>query len=158
VEELVPLCPGSAAESLEELRTLARLLEETPWGGRVYLDFSVVNNMGYYSGIVFSGFLEGIVETVLSGGRYDRLMGKLGRKSGAIGFAVYLDLLSSFSTAEPAADVDVLLLAGPGSDPERIARTVEKYAGAGKRVSVQERIPAALRYGKCVRLEEAEIC
>ena len=158
VEELAALCPPAAAESLEELCTLARLLGETPWGDRVYLDFSVVNNMGYYSSIVFSGFLEGIVETVLSGGRYDRLMHKLGRKSGAIGFAVYLDLLSSLHTPDPGPDVDVLLLAEPGADPERVARAAERFTGAGRTVSVQGRIPAALRYGECVRLEEAEKC
>ena len=102
--------------------------------------------------------LEGIVETVLSGGRYDRLMHKLGRKSGAIGFAVYLDLLSSLHTPDPGPDVDVLLLAEPGADPERVARAAERFTGAGRTVSVQGRIPAALRYGECVRLEEAEKC
>ena len=158
VEELETLCPDSAAESLEELRTLGRLLGKTPWGDRVRLDFSVVNNMGYYSGIVFSGYLEGIVETVLSGGRYDRLMQKLGRRSGAIGFAVYLDLLGALSGEEADRDADVLLLAPGDADPEMVARAAEKLAAEGKRVSVQARVPAALVYREAVRLEEVETC
>ena len=158
VRELEGICPPDAADCLEELRTLSRLLGDTPWGERISLDFSVVNNMGYYSGIVFSGFLEGIVDTVLSGGRYDRLMHKLGRRSGAIGFAVYLDLLSSLRSDEPEGDPDILLLVPGDADPERVARAVRKLTGKGRSVSVQERIPAAGGYGKCIRLEEAESC
>ena len=55
------------------------------------IDFSVVNNMKYYNGIVFKGFVEGIPNGILSGGQYDKLMQKMGKQSKAIGFAVYLD-------------------------------------------------------------------
>ena len=158
VRELEGLCPAGAEESLEELRTLSRLLGKTPWGERISLDFSVVNNIGYYSGIVFSGFLEGIVDTVLSGGRYDRLMHKLGRRSGAIGFAVYLDLLSALRPPEPEMDADVLLLVPEDADPERVARAAGRLTAAGRSVSVQERAPAAGSFGECIRLEEAETC
>jgi ATP phosphoribosyltransferase regulatory subunit len=57
------------------------------------LDFSIVNDISYYSGIIFQGYIEGIPEKVLSGGRYDKLLRKFGNRSGAVGFAVYLDLL-----------------------------------------------------------------
>ncbi len=156
--ELEELCPPAAGKYLEELRTLGRMLAGTPWGERISLDFSVVNNMGYYSGIVFSGYVEGIVETVLSGGRYDRLMHKLGRKSGAIGFAVYLDLLNALPGEKTERDADVLLLAPAGADPERVARAAERLAAEGRRVSVQERVPAAMEYGECIPLEEVEPC
>ena len=61
---------------------------------KVNVDFSVVNNMKYYNGIVFKGFVEGIPTGILSGGQYDKLMEKMGKKSKAIGFAVYLDELT----------------------------------------------------------------
>ena len=41
-----------------------------------------MNDMNYYNGIVFKGFLNGISEGVLSGGRYDKLVQRMGRKSG----------------------------------------------------------------------------
>ena len=156
VGELEALCPSGAETALEELRTLARLLKEKPWGERILLDFSVVNNTRYYSGIVFSGFLEGIVEPVVSGGRYDRLMRTVGRRCGAIGFAVYLDLLSALHTEREEKDADVVLLIGPDADPELAARAAEGFAAAGKRVSVQSGIPAGLWYAELVRLAEAE--
>ena len=49
--------------------------------------------MSYYNGIVFRGFSYGIPDRVLSGGQYDRLMEKMGKKSNAVGFAIYLDEL-----------------------------------------------------------------
>ena len=61
------------------------------------LDFSLVSDRNYYNGITFKGFISGIPESVLSGGRYDRLMEKMGRRSKAVGFAVYLDLLERLS-------------------------------------------------------------
>ncbi|MCR4818457.1 MAG: ATP phosphoribosyltransferase regulatory subunit [Fretibacterium sp.] len=60
------------------------------------VDFSVVSNLNYYNGLVFRGFIDGIPAAVLSGGQYDRLMGRMGHTGGrAIGFAVYMDLLDS---------------------------------------------------------------
>ena len=67
---------------------------------RLYLDFSIVNDMNYYNGIIFRGFINGIPDGILSGGRYDRLLARMGKKSGAIGFAVYLDLLERLETAK----------------------------------------------------------
>ena len=52
--------------------------------------------MNYYNGIVFKGYVNGIPSGVLSGGQYDSLLAKLGRKSRAVGFAVYMDLLERF--------------------------------------------------------------
>jgi len=66
----------------------------------VNIDFSVVNDISYYSGIIFQGYIKGIPAKVLSGGRYDELLNKFGKKCGAIGFAVYLDMLENPDAAE----------------------------------------------------------
>ena len=66
----------------------------------VIIDFSVVGDINYYNGIVFKGFLKDIPTEVLSGGQYDCLMRKMGRKSCAIGFAVYTDILERVNWSE----------------------------------------------------------
>ncbi len=66
----------------------------------VIIDFSVVGDINYYNGIVFKGFLKDIPTEVLSGGQYDSLMRKMGRKSCAIGFAVYTDVLERVNWSE----------------------------------------------------------
>ncbi|MEI3130251.1 MAG: ATP phosphoribosyltransferase regulatory subunit [Oscillospiraceae bacterium] len=60
------------------------------------LDFSIVSAMEYYNGVFFRGYVDGIPAAVVSGGRYDKLMQKMGRGCGAIGFAVYLAQLERF--------------------------------------------------------------
>ena len=54
--------------------------------------------MSYYDGIVFSGFLSGICEAVLSGGQYGKILASMGKSGDAVGFALYLDLLSELDT------------------------------------------------------------
>ena len=57
------------------------------------IDFSVPANSKYYNGIVFKGYVKGLPDYVLSGGRYDHLMKRLKKNCRALGFAVYLDAL-----------------------------------------------------------------
>ena len=84
---------GETETALRELEDIFGSLRQSGLEDRINLDMSIINNLSYYSGIIFQGFIEGIPKRVLSGGRYDELLQKLGKKSGAIGFAVYLDLL-----------------------------------------------------------------
>ena len=88
------ICTNEDAETaIRELEDILVALQKLGAEDSINLDFSIVNDLGYYSGIIFQGYIEGVPKNVLSGGRYDELLQKLGKKSGAIGFAVYLDLL-----------------------------------------------------------------
>ena len=121
-----------------ELKTVCALLETSGYGDKIRLDFSVVNDMKYYNGIVFKGFVDGICEGVLSGGQYDKLMSRMQRKSGAIGFAVYLDLLQGFNKVKPAFDVDVLVLYDDETEMDALAQYVAKQINVGKSVNVRK--------------------
>ena len=57
----------------------------------VRVDFSVVNDLDYYNGLVFQGYVKGIPRAVMSGGRYDNMMRRLNKPQNALGFALYLD-------------------------------------------------------------------
>ena len=76
------------------------VLADSPLSGVFHMDFSVTGDIHYYNGIVFRGFLRDVPTAVLSGGQYDRLMQRMGRKSCAIGFAVYTDALDRFDLSE----------------------------------------------------------
>ena len=82
-------------EYLKELKDVCKLLSSKRVGGTVNIDFSIVNNMTYYSGILFRGYIPGISRGILSGGRYDGIMERMGKKGGAIGFALYLNELDA---------------------------------------------------------------
>lgn len=144
------ICVGEAEGALSELCRLSEMLDRAGFGEKVIFDFSVVNDMDYYNGIVFKGFLDGICEGVLAGGRYDRLMHKMGRRSGAVGFALYLDLLEQLERPHGDYDVDVLLLYRDSDDKEAVAAAVAGYLEKGKTVSTQKAVPSRLRYREMV--------
>ena len=111
LEALTPCLTGEAEQAaVTELNALLGMLKERGYEDCVRLDFSVSNDLGYYSGVVFRGYLEGIPESILSGGQYDKLPRKMGRKSRAIGFAVYADLLQERNQEDSSFDVDTLIL------------------------------------------------
>jgi len=105
-EEVLPkletLCRDvpRAAEAVERLEEALGVFWGTPLLSSVEIDLSSAADMNYYNGVVFRGYIDGVPESVLSGGQYDVLMRKMGRKSGAIGFAVYLDLLERITLPE----------------------------------------------------------
>ncbi len=56
-------------------------------------DLGKVPHLDYYTGIIFEGFVEGVGTSVISGGRYDRLLSLFGLDVPACGFSVKLDYL-----------------------------------------------------------------
>ena len=84
--------------ALRELEEVLDVLKRQGGEENINLDFSIVNDLNYYNGIIFQGYIEGIPKKILSGGRYDELLRKFGKNAGAVGFAVYLDLLEQSDT------------------------------------------------------------
>ena len=120
----------------------------------IRIDFSVVDDINYYNGIVFKGFINGVPAAVLSGGQYDKLMQKMGRKSGAIGFAVYLDMLERLENTSPEYDVDVVLLYSENTDINTLNRYVKNIIGGGKIVTAQREIPLNIKYKQLLKLTD----
>ena len=138
ISRLRPICTTEKSrDALSELEILASLISNTEFAGKVRFDFSVVNNMSYYDGIVFRGFLSGICEGVLAGGEYGKLLSGMGRKSRAIGFALYLDLLEQLDSAYPEYDADVALIYGDATSPSMIAQKKRELVADGKSVISQ---------------------
>ena len=129
-----------------ELEQICTYLASTKYADKIRLDFSIVNDMNYYNGIVFNGFLNGIYECILFGGRYDKLLKRMGRKSGAIGFALYLDLLEAIEKDTREYDVDVLLIYSNKTDPSLVCAKAQELIAQGMSVSAQKAIPEKLRY------------
>ena len=151
MEKLFSLSLGEKANAA--LRELCDVIEALDAAGElqgVNVDFSVTSDMNYYSGIVFRGFIEGIPDGVLSGGRYDKLMEKMGRRAGAVGFAVYLDLLERLDTSKKEFDADILLLYGEDAAAGEVLRAVSMLSGKGRRVLAAKARPESIRYRELV--------
>ena len=119
--------------------------------------FSVVNDCNYYDGVIFKGFINGIPDSVLSGGRYDRLLLKMGKKCGAIGFAVYLDALERFGKEQIEYDTDVLLIYDTDTESKSIIDTVKLLSDSGKTVKTARRADEFVRYRQLLKIGKGGI-
>jgi ATP phosphoribosyltransferase regulatory subunit len=143
-----------AAAAVAELSDVANVLRHCGVSDNIYLDLTLQCDPNYYNGIVFKGFVSGIPSAVLSGGRYDGLVKKLGKDTGAMGFALYLNLLERMGERGNDYDVDVLLLK---SDSDNVCDTLsvcEKLISQGETVRVDSSIPDNLKYKRIVRVSE----
>ena len=59
-------------------------------------------------------------------------MQKMDRNAGAIGFALYLDLLEQLPAPKKGYDVDVLLVYEEGTDLGAVSQAVEQLISEGK--------------------------
>ncbi len=155
LEELAAL--GCRGAYVDELKRLTEMLSELLPKGVLTLDFSVANDARYYTGVVFKGFVSGVPAGVLAGGRYDPLMKKMGKKSGAIGFAVYLDALERLLNTEKQYDVDTLLLYDAEAKPADVFRAVETLSQDGATVLAERAAPENLIYRRLLRLKDGEV-
>ena len=107
---LKTLCGGLGCEqAYEEFSEALAVVDDSCLMQKIQIDFSVVSDRGYYNGVIFKGFVSGVPDSVLSGGRYDKLLKRMKRKSRAVGFAVYLDKLERAESAEQAPQTDTML-------------------------------------------------
>jgi len=90
------LCEGveEAKKALDYLEKVYDILDENGFSENISIDLATVNDMDYYTGIVFRGYLDYTGESILGGGRYDNLMANFGESEGATGFGVNLSLVS----------------------------------------------------------------
>ncbi len=139
------------ADTLSCFVAVIDALQSRGLGDCLNIDFSVVDDMHYYDGFVCKGFVQGLPDSVLSGGQYDKLMKKMGRSDRAMGFAVYLDQLEYLAQPQNDYDVDIVILYGAPSAANAAAQAASLRA-AGKTVLVQNALPQNLRYRELMDL------
>lgn len=89
----------------------------------IVMDLGLINHMGYYSDIIFQGFVEQYGRPVLMGGRYNHLGNEFGAELPAIGFACTVEsLLKASKTNGTAhrAPLDLHLQYGEGYMEEAV--------------------------------------
>lgn len=138
----------SMQDAVNELSALYQALEANQLAQKIQLDFSIINDIDYYNGIIFQGYVEKIPSAVLAGGRYDYLIERFGKDASAIGFALYLDELSRYYQSQLEYDVDVAIQYQPDCDAALLAREVQKWISQGCKVRAEQKLPSDLRFKK----------
>lgn len=116
---------GDVADALAHLARVLDLLEALGVSDRVSLDLGLVRSLGYYTGVVFEGYLPGIGAPVMGGGRYDNLLNEFGTPLAATGFALEVDRVlmaqeqQGCIPAQPG--LDAVIACPPGREADAIA-------------------------------------
>ena len=146
---------GAQAEFSEFESVVSSLDEELQ--SKLRIDFSVVSDINYYNGIVFKGFIDKIPDSVLSGGRYDSLMRSMSRKSKAIGFAVYIDMLERFNIKEREFDYAAVLLYSENDSISTVKNAAQRLINEYGCVFTAKKLPEKATYGKLFELQNGEV-
>lgn len=126
----------------------------------IVIDLGLINQMGYYSGVIFQGYVEKFGKPVLMGGRYDRLGDEFGAALPAIGFACEIEsLVKAMESRDlsPRLSIDVKIVYEDTRLAEGIAIANELRERNYSVVSLPEKKEQVVRQQSVctIRLEEA---
>ena len=78
----------AAIERLEKLDEVLRL-----YGVQDYVsyDLGMLSKYNYYTGVIFKAYTYGVGNAIVTGGRYNTLLGRFGKDAPAVGFAIVID-------------------------------------------------------------------
>ncbi|MBB6454142.1 ATP phosphoribosyltransferase regulatory subunit [Salirhabdus euzebyi] len=76
---------------LNHLRQVYERLADAGYEDYLSIDLGLINDLNYYTGIIFQGYVKGYGKPVVVGGRYDQLTKQFGSDLPATGFGFYLD-------------------------------------------------------------------
>ena len=135
-EKASPYCTGSLKETLDYLHGIYRSLSGFGLGDRLIVDLGLVQRNDYYTGVVFSAYVEEYGDAVLLGGRYDNLLEHFGQTMPAVGFGVNVDAiaqaLSLRKTSCPVPPPEVLVHGELGFETQAL-RYAEHLISQGTR-------------------------
>ncbi|MBE7088846.1 MAG: hypothetical protein E7370_04965 [Clostridiales bacterium] len=121
---------------------------------KITLDFSIANTSAYYNGIIIKGYVLGVPNFVLTGGRYDILAQNLGKSICAVGFALYLGELSAYIN-EKQNQVDTIIIYSKDT-AEKAFELANQMRKTEKSVQLAKQVPANFT-GKVIYAEEVEL-
>lgn len=112
--QAAPLFEGTEGErDLAYLSEIYHSLSKLMMGDKLIMDLGFVQRNDYYSDFIFSAYVEGSGDAVLTGGRYDNLLNEFDAPMPAAGFALNADALADImlnsgkSFQEKPADIIV---------------------------------------------------
>ncbi|MDD5936713.1 MAG: ATP phosphoribosyltransferase regulatory subunit [Clostridiales bacterium] len=82
-----------AVNALLRLERLYELLECYGYEKYITFDLGMLSKYNYYTGIIFRAMTYGTGDAIITGGRYDSLVGQFGKVAPAIGMAILVDSL-----------------------------------------------------------------
>lgn len=155
LEEYAALAAGtSIEEKAKYLLELYNTLVSMGYGEYIGVDLGFVHHMDYYTGIIFRGYADGAGEPVLSGGRYDDLLGMFDFDCPATGFAINVDAVAELLQSRGLREEDKI--------PDAVIHYERGYAAKAYRllgegsyeISVCETLEETRRYAEAKKIKK----
>lgn len=110
-QKALEIAPNDAAvETIRYLQSIYDVLCHMGLKKNIMIDLGLVQQIDYYTGVAFRGYMQGSGESVLSGGRYDGLSEGFGVEMAATGFAVNTEAVArNTNTVQKTNRPDVLI-------------------------------------------------
>jgi len=112
-------------EALENIRQVLSILEDYGLMQYISVDLGMLRGLDYDTGIIFRGFTYGVGFPILTGGRYDRLVGEFGKDCPATGFSLGINMIMMALQRQKTP------LDKPGTD------SIVCYSGKGRRIAFE---------------------
>jgi len=141
---------NNTRQAVAELEEIYDVIKDTPYADKIIPDFSIVADMSYYNGIILRGYVRGVPKAVLSGGRYDNLLARFGKNTGAMGFAINLSEIGAYYSAKTQYDADILLIYNQSHRPRDVLQRVNELQKNGSSVLALQTIPEGKRFKQIV--------
>ena len=128
-----------ALEAIEYLKSLYQMLQSLNLGDKLSLDLGLVQRNEYYSGIVFSGYILGYGDAVLSGGRYDKIFNDTDIPMGASGFAININHIAEKARYKSKKNLpEVLVFAKSDDSVMKAVEYTAKLVKEGKKAQFSD--------------------
>ena len=160
IKENVDSDPENRLTELKETFDALRKLEAED---KITVDLGLVNKAEYYTGIVFRGYIEEYGQAVLSGGRYDTLIGSFGADDmPAVGFAVNVNAIAAANLrsnrSTKARHAEVLVFAADEDLIDGISHCTKLISkGISAEFSTCPTLDAAMEYAKANKIGRIDI-
>ena len=158
------LFAGTAlSDRLTELKETFDALRKLEAEDKITVDLGLVNKAEYYTGIVFRGYIEEYGQAVLSGGRYDTLIGSFGADDmPAVGFAVNVNAIAAANLrsnrSTKARHAEVLVFAADEDLIDGISHCTKLISkGISAEFSTCPTLDAAMEYAKANKIGRIDI-
>ncbi|MDH4421200.1 MULTISPECIES: ATP phosphoribosyltransferase regulatory subunit [Bacillus] len=77
--------------AIARVKEIYEAIEKLGYGPYISIDLGMIQHLDYYTGVIFKGYIYEIGEEIVSGGRYDELIGNFGEMVSAVGLAVQVN-------------------------------------------------------------------
>jgi ATP phosphoribosyltransferase regulatory subunit len=118
----------------------------------INVDCSSCENVKYYNSITFKGYINNVPKEILSGGRYDGLLKRMGKNCKAIGFAIYPDEFDRLFTLKKQFDVDVVVKYSDKSNKIEVLNTVNQLVIDKKSAIAVREIPSKIKFREKIEI------